>query len=108
MDFKRTAGRAVATMAAAVALVGLSGAGQAVASDDLGTLGNAPTCVKVSSSKGIATQTGKATNNCGRSLNLKIIWAFGADGPCSTVANGKSITNKVAIQPRVFDGASTC
>ncbi|MFI7231986.1 hypothetical protein ACIBO5_53110 [Nonomuraea angiospora] len=71
-------------------------------------LGNAPSCVRVWEKKGNATKTGYAQNNCGRALNLKIIWANGGDGPCTRVAHGQYISHKVARWPRRFDGAGRC
>jgi len=70
--------------------------------------GNAPSCVVVWQTTGTATKTGYARNDCGRTLRLKIVWARGTDGPCSTVRPGGTIWAKVARGVRSFDGASTC
>jgi hypothetical protein len=102
---------AVAAIAAGLTTaVGVSPAMATTHSSDDGAviLGNAPTCVRVWVTRGTVTQTGHALNQCGRSLNLKIVWAFGVDGPCRTVSNGGELKSKVAIEPRVFDGANTC
>jgi hypothetical protein len=93
-----------------ITAVGVSPATAATNSTGSGAaiLGNAPTCVKVWVNRGIFTQTGNAQNQCGFSLNLKIVWAFGEDGPCTTVPNGVTLANKVPSEPRRFDGANTC
>lgn len=71
-------------------------------------LGNAPQCVTVWERVGRVTKTGYARNDCSRTLRLKIVWARGTDGPCSTVRPGGTIWAKVARGVRSFDGASTC
>ncbi|MFF4415560.1 hypothetical protein ACFYY8_23760 [Streptosporangium sp. NPDC001559] len=72
-------------------------------------LGNAPSCVTVWQKTGRITKTGYARNDCrGRTLNLKIVWAHGADGSCHTVRPGGTISSKVARGGRTFDGANIC
>ncbi|MEV4096123.1 hypothetical protein [Streptosporangium saharense] len=71
-------------------------------------LGNAPTCVTVWQKTGRITKTGYARNDCKGTLNLKIVWAHGADGSCQTVRPGWTISSQVARGGRTFDGASTC
>ncbi|HEX7309102.1 hypothetical protein [Lentzea sp.] len=109
MKLTRKTAAATAIAAGALALTGLT-TGTASAAEDGGitVMGNAPSCVRVWVNRGTVTQTGHAKNECGYRLNLKIIWAWGADGACFSVDNGGEITSKVAIEPRVFDGASTC
>lgn len=75
---------------------------------DQGARGPAPFCVKGWVKRGIVTQTGYAENKCGYTLRLKIIWAFGADGACATVEDRHTLTSKVAVEPRRFDGVGTC
>ncbi|MEV8630405.1 hypothetical protein AB0395_01995 [Streptosporangium sp. NPDC051023] len=70
--------------------------------------GNAPSCVTVWENVGVITKTGYARNDCGSSLNLKIVWAHGSDGPCRTVRAGYTLSNKIPRGPRTFDGADTC
>ncbi|SEM24490.1 hypothetical protein [Nonomuraea pusilla] len=70
--------------------------------------GNAPTCVTVWEKVGTITKTGYARNDCGRTLNLKIIWAHGTDGSCQTVRAGGTISSKVPRGIRSFDGADLC
>lgn len=70
--------------------------------------GNAPTCVTVWQTTGRITKTGYARNDCGRTMNLKIVWAHGTDGQCFTVRAGGTISSKVPRGIRTFDGASTC
>jgi hypothetical protein len=70
--------------------------------------GNAPSCVAVWQTKGIVTKTGYARNDCRYRLRLKIKWARGTDGDCSTVDPGRTISSKVARGPRNFDGADIC
>ncbi|RJL24534.1 hypothetical protein [Bailinhaonella thermotolerans] len=70
--------------------------------------GNAPSCVAVWHRVGRITKTGYARNDCRRALNLKIVWAHGADGSCRTVAPGVTISHKVPRGIRTFDGASLC
>ncbi|MEU4805352.1 hypothetical protein [Actinosynnema sp. NPDC023587] len=105
-------GRRAATIAAVGTIAtGLLGGSAMAAGEPAGgveVLGNAPSCVKVWVTQGTITQTGHARNDCGRSLNLKIIWAYGADGSCGTVGAGGTRTSQVAKAPRRFDGASTC
>ncbi len=71
-------------------------------------LGNAPTCVTVWQHTGRITKTGYARNGCRGTLNLKIVWAHGADGACQTVKPGRTISSQVPRGVRTFDGASTC
>lgn len=93
--------KAAATSAFAAALIATVGASPAYA-------GNAPSCVAVWSTQGTVTQTGYARNDCSSSVRIKISWNFGADGSCQTVNPGGWISSKVAIVPRVFNGADTC
>lgn len=72
------------------------------------TAGNAPTCVTVWEHTGRITKTGYARNDCDYSLNLKIVWARGTDGPCETVRPGQTISTQVPRGVRSFDGASRC
>jgi hypothetical protein len=112
MKFVGIGRKAVITAAAMAGLAAAIGAAPATAesapSGEIGVLGNAPSCVKVWVDVGTITQTGWAENQCGYRMNLKIIWAWGADGACHSVGNGGKISSKVAREPRVFDGASTC
>ncbi|WP_248958771.1 hypothetical protein [Sphaerisporangium perillae] len=71
-------------------------------------LGNAPRCVAVWQKTGSIHKTGYARNDCGYRMNLKIVWAFGKDGSCRTVAPGQTIKHQVPRGPRNFDGASKC
>jgi hypothetical protein len=71
-------------------------------------LGNAPSCVRVWQKVGRVTKTGYARNDCGRRLNIKIVWAHGADGSCQSVPRGWTISHKVPRGVRTFDGASRC
>ncbi|MCG5219790.1 hypothetical protein [Streptosporangium sp. KLBMP 9127] len=71
-------------------------------------VGNAPDCVRVWHTVGTITKTGYARNDCSNALNIRIVWAFGVDGPCSTVSSGSTISHKIPRGPRNFDGASTC
>ncbi|WP_327086281.1 hypothetical protein OIE66_28595 [Nonomuraea sp. NBC_01738] len=70
--------------------------------------GNAPSCVTVWENIGTITKTGYARNDCGSTLNLKIVWAHGVDGSCSSVRPGQTLSSKVSRGPRTFDGANTC
>jgi hypothetical protein len=72
------------------------------------TTGTAPTCVAGWVNRGTLTQTGHARNDCGYRVRVKIIWAFGADGTCTTLDPGWEATSKVAIEPRRFDGVNNC
>lgn len=108
MEFANIGRRALVTAVAVAGLATAVAATPAAAESEVGVLGNAPSCVRVGVNRGTITQTGWAENQCGYAMNLKIIWAWGADGPCSTVNPGGKISSKVAIEPRVFDGASTC
>ncbi|WP_433501214.1 hypothetical protein ACQP1K_13395 [Sphaerimonospora sp. CA-214678] len=71
-------------------------------------LGNAPSCIAVWQRTGNVTKTGYARNDCGNRMNIKIIWAHGADGPCRSLAPGQTLKHKIPRGPRNFDGASTC
>jgi hypothetical protein len=101
---------AVAVMASALTMAGLTtgSASAATGTGDVEIMGNAPDCVAVWVTQGRITQTGHARNDCGYRMNLKIIWAHGVDGPCTSVNDGWTLTSQVAKAPRVFDGASTC
>jgi hypothetical protein len=70
--------------------------------------GNAPSCVTVWQTTGTITKTGYARNDCGETMNLKIVWAHGVDGSCQTARAGDTISSKVPRGPRNFDGASRC
>ncbi|CCH30802.1 hypothetical protein ABZ816_00875 [Actinosynnema sp. NPDC047251] len=111
MRFNDIGRRAAIVVAAGTVATGLLGGSAMAAGDPAGeveVLGNAPSCVKVWVTKGRITQTGHALNDCDKSLNLKIVWANGSDGECSTVPDGWELTSQVAKLPRRFDGASTC
>ncbi|MEU4546033.1 hypothetical protein [Nonomuraea dietziae] len=82
--------------------------GQAVASTAAIPAGNAPSCVTVWEHTGRITKTGYARNDCPHTLNLKIVWARGTDGPCRTVRPGQSISTQVPRGVRSFDGADLC
>ncbi|WP_405145476.1 hypothetical protein OG589_01640 [Sphaerisporangium sp. NBC_01403] len=96
------------TQAPASAAPASTTAKESVAETAARPLGNAPRCVSVWSKTGRITKTGYAKNNCGRTLRLKIIWAHGADGPCSSVRAGWTLSHKIPRGPRTFDGAHTC
>jgi hypothetical protein len=68
----------------------------------------APTCVAGWVTQGTVTQTGHARNDCSYRVRVKIVWAYGADGTCTTLDPGWEATSKVAIQPRRFDGVKNC
>lgn len=70
--------------------------------------GNAPRCIAVWQRTGSVTKTGYARNDCGSRMNIKIVWAHGGDGPCSSVAPGQTLKHRIPRGPRSFDGASTC
>ena len=89
---------------AGAATVGLVTAAPAQA----GTLGKVPSCVSVWQKTGNVTKTGYAHNGCGRWMNMKIVWAHGADGPCRSVAPGRTISHWVPRGVRTFDGAKYC
>ncbi|MFD0664629.1 hypothetical protein [Thermocatellispora tengchongensis] len=57
---------------------------------------------------GTVTKTGYARNDCGYTLNLKIVWSHGTDGSCHTVRPGHTISSKVPRGIRGFDGANRC
>ncbi|MEV0970875.1 hypothetical protein [Microtetraspora glauca] len=82
--------------------------GIAAASTSAIPAGNAPSCVAVWQNTGTITKTGYARNDCGYSLNLKIVWANGVDGSCQTARPGDTIKSKVPRGPRNFDGADRC
>jgi hypothetical protein len=104
------AAAAAVIAAGALTMAGLNaGAASAATGDgDVEIMGNAPACVAVWVTQGRITQTGHARNDCGRRMNLKIIWAHGGDGECRSVGAGETLTSQVAKVPRTFDGASTC
>lgn len=93
--------KAAATSAFAAALIATVGAAPAYA-------GTAPSCVAVWSTQGTVTQTGYARNDCSSNVRVKISWNFGADGSCRTLGPGQWMSSKVAIVPRVFNGADNC
>ncbi|MGV9306850.1 hypothetical protein ACWENQ_12855 [Nonomuraea sp. NPDC004354] len=70
--------------------------------------GNAPSCVTVWEHVGRITKTGYARNDCRSTLNLKIVWARGTDGPCRSVRPGQTISTQVPRGVRSFDGANLC
>ncbi|WP_433423982.1 hypothetical protein ACQP1V_17055 [Microtetraspora malaysiensis] len=57
---------------------------------------------------GTITKTGYARNDCGYTLNLKIVWAHGTDGRCRTARPGVTISDKVSRGLMSFDGANRC
>lgn len=103
-----------AALAGAVSLAGAVTAGSPASAAPVARtaaaapMGNAPSCVTVWQRIGTVTKTGYARNDCRRTLRLKIVWAHGADGACTTVAPGATLKSKVPRGPRTFDGASTC
>jgi hypothetical protein len=86
----------------------VSSPAMAATGSDVVIQGNVPNCVRVWVTRGTFTQTGNAENGCGYRINMKIIWAFGADGPCASVPDAWTLQSKVTIEPRRFDGAGTC
>ncbi|MGW7484151.1 hypothetical protein ACWGH8_36905 [Nonomuraea muscovyensis] len=80
----------------------------AAASTSAVPAGNAPSCVTVWQRTGTVTKTGYARNDCGYTMNLKIVWAHGVDGSCQTARPGATISSKVPRGPRNFDGANRC
>jgi hypothetical protein len=110
MKFINKRATAAAVIAAgALTMAGLNaGTASAAGTGDVEIMGNAPDCVAVWVTQGRITQTGHARNDCGRRMNLKIIWAHGGDGSCRSVGAGETLTSQVAKVPRTFDGASTC
>ncbi|GII02139.1 hypothetical protein [Planobispora takensis] len=68
----------------------------------------APDCVVGWVNRGTITQTGYAQNQCGYAMRLKVIWARGADGTCFWVEDQRTISSKVAKEPRRFDGVGLC
>ncbi|MFE2292174.1 hypothetical protein [Streptomyces sp. NPDC059452] len=107
MRTSTTLRRTAAVMLSAAALTATVGAAPAAAAT-VGATGTAPTCVAGWVTKGTITQTGHARNDCSYRVRVKIVWAFGADGPCHTLNPGDRATSKVAIQPRRFDGINNC
>ncbi|MFI7448747.1 hypothetical protein ACIBQX_14720 [Nonomuraea sp. NPDC049714] len=95
---------AILTTGVALSLLALQGAAAASAIPT----GNAPSCVTVWQNTGTITKTGYARNDCGRTMNLKIVWAHGVDGSCQTARAGDTISSKVPRGPRNFDGAGLC
>jgi hypothetical protein len=91
-------------VAAAMSLLALPGTATASAIPT----GNAPSCVTVWQNTGTITKTGYARNDCGYTMNLKIVWAHGVDGSCQTARAGDTISSKVPRGPRNFDGAGLC
>jgi hypothetical protein len=104
----RTTLRTVLTtgLGLAVGLIALQG--PAAATGSAIPAGNAPSCVTVWQQTGTITKTGYARNDCGYTLNLKIVWAHGVDGSCRTARDGVTISSKVPRGPRNFDGANLC
>ncbi|WP_067176641.1 hypothetical protein [Microtetraspora niveoalba] len=82
--------------------------GTATASASAMPTGNAPSCVAVWQQTGTITKTGYARNDCGYSMNLKIVWSHGVDGSCQTARPGDTVKSKVPRGPRNFDGANLC
>jgi hypothetical protein len=93
------------SVGAAISLLALQGTATAAATIPMG---NAPSCVTVWQNTGTITKTGYARNDCGETMNLKIVWAHGVDGSCQTARPGDTISSKVPRGPRNFDGASRC
>ncbi|GAA2387991.1 hypothetical protein [Nonomuraea africana] len=104
----RTALRTAALTVTGLAVSLLALPGQAGASAAAIPAGNAPTCVTVWEHTGRITKTGYARNDCRYTLNLKIVWARGTDGPCRTVRPGETISTQVPRGIRSFDGADRC
>lgn len=97
------------TLVAATSLLALPGAATAAtASATAAPAGDAPSCVTVWQRTGTVTKTGYARNDCGYTMNLKIVWAHGVDGSCQTARPGATISSKVPRGPRNFDGAGRC
>ncbi|MFF3670698.1 hypothetical protein [Microtetraspora malaysiensis] len=95
-----------AAFGAGITLLALQGT--AAASTSAAPMGNAPTCVTVWQQTGTITKTGYARNDCGYTLNLKIVWAHGTDGSCRTARPGVTISDKVSRGLMSFDGANRC
>jgi hypothetical protein len=66
-----------------------------------------PSCVARGASVGIITTTAYATNGCGNARTFYFLWDRHVDGPCTTLQNGYTRTEKVAVTAR-FAGLSTC
>jgi hypothetical protein len=94
----------ITVVGTAMSLLALQGTAMAAAIPT----GNAPSCVTVWQNTGTITKTGYARNDCGRTMNLKIVWAHGVDGSCQTARAGVTISSKVPRGPRNFDGADLC
>ncbi|MER6942813.1 hypothetical protein ABT294_02205 [Nonomuraea sp. NPDC000554] len=95
--------------AVGAASLGLLATAPAQANADAATAsGRVPSCVRVWQATGTIKKTGYAYNGCGRQMNMKIVWAHGADGPCDTVYPGATLRHRVPRGIRTFDGAKTC
>ncbi|GAA2907901.1 hypothetical protein GCM10010517_74320 [Streptosporangium fragile] len=99
---------ALTTTSLGLAVSLLTPQGTAAAATSAIPAGNAPSCVTVWQQTGTITKTGYARNDCGYTMNLRIVWAHGVDGSCHTVSPGETIKSKVPRGPRNFDGASRC
>lgn len=67
-----------------------------------------PRCVTVWQKVGRISKRGYAYNGCRYNVRMKIVWAREMDGPCTTVAPGRTISSKRSRGPASFDGARTC
>ncbi|BAZ12504.1 hypothetical protein NIES4071_43350 [Calothrix sp. NIES-4071] len=68
----------------------------------------APTCVSTRRSTGRASQTVRVTNDCKTTQRVKVLWAFGFDSACNTLAPGTSFSHTVVGRSPRFDGLKKC
>jgi hypothetical protein len=67
----------------------------------------APTCVSAKRTTSGLNQTVRVTNGCPTTQRVKVLWAFGLDSACTTLAPRRSFSSTVGRLPR-FDGLAKC
>ncbi len=67
----------------------------------------APTCVSARRTTSGLNQTVRVTNGCNTTQRVKVLWAFGPDSACNTLAPGGSFSSTRGRLPR-FDGLEKC
>lgn len=75
-------------VAAAVAVASLSMFGTAVPAH----AATAPSCVSLSQWDSGGYSYARATNNCGSTVRVRMIWAWAFDGACTTIYSGYRLT----------------
>lgn len=110
---KLTAIAVSATLAVSTLLGATSAAAAAGPTSPTQTMVNtatAPSCVKIISQRGSGwfhRPYVKIRNDCRTTKRVKIVWAWGADSPCKSLAPGKTYKDYAGNGSR-FDGIKKC